>query len=288
MSTRVVRTIEACRGALAPVRRAGEKIGFVPTMGWLHEGHLSLVDEAREAADRVVVSIFVNPIQFDSTDDLDAYPRDLDRDVALASERGADLVFAPSVEEMYPAPPKTTVTMSDLTERYEGAARPGHFDGVLTVVTKLFHIVEPDLAVFGRKDAQQAAVVRRLIDDLDFDVELLVAPTVREPDGLAASSRNVRLSEDERRRAAAIPRALFESESAFEGGQRDATEITASVREALEAAGGIDVEYAAVVDPDRFVPIETIDRPCLAVVAARVGEVRLIDNVPLDPTGGSP
>lgn len=287
MSARVVATIDACRAALEPARRAGESIGLVPTMGWLHEGHLSLIDAAREVAERVVVSIFVNPTQFDSADDLEAYPRDLDRDVALASKRGAGLVFAPSVEEMYPRPPRTTVTMEGLTERYEGAARPGHFDGVLTVVSKLFHIVEPDVAVFGRKDAQQAAVVRRLIDDLDFDVELVVAPTVREPDGLAASSRNVRLSGEERERALALSRALFEAEAAFAKGERDASAITASVREAVEAARGVDLEYAAIVDRDRFVAVETIDRPCVAVVAARVGGVRLIDNVPLEPTGGS-
>lgn len=287
MSARVVTTIEACREALEPARRAGERIGFVPTMGGLHEGHLSLVDAAREAADRVVMSIFVNPIQFDSAADLHAYPRDLDRDVGLASERGVELVFAPAVEEVYPRPPRTTVTMDDLTDRYEGAARPGHFDGVLMVVTKLFHIVEPDLAVFGRKDAQQAVVVRRMIEDLDFGVELVIAPTVREPDGLAASSRNVCLSEEERERAVEISRALFDAESRFADGEVDAAELETSVRDALEAIEGLELEYAAIVDRDRFVPVERIDRPCLAVVAARVGDVRLIDNVPLEPTGGT-
>ncbi len=287
MSARVVTTIEACREALAPVRRAAERIGFVPTMGGLHEGHLALVDAAREVADRVVMSIFVNPTQFDSAADLAAYPRDLDRDVGLASERGVGLVFAPSVEEMYPRPPLTTVTMGDLTDRYEGAARAGHFDGVLTVVSKLFHIVEPDVAVFGRKDAQQAAVVRRLIEDLDFDLDLVVAPTVREPDGLAASSRNVRLSDAERERAVEISRALFGAESRFAAGEVDPAALEASVRDALETVEGLELEYAAVVDRDRFVPVERVDRPCVLVVAARVGDVRLIDNVPLDPTGGT-
>lgn len=283
VGARLVTTIEACREALAPVRRRGEKIGFVPTMGALHEGHLSLVDAAREAADHVVVSIFVNPMQFDSAADLEAYPRDLDADVRRVAERGADLVFAPSAETMYPEPPLTRVTMREVTDRYEGEYRPGHFEGVLTVVSKLFHVVEPGVAVFGRKDAQQAAAVARMIADLDFDVELVVAPTVRDPDGLAASSRNVRLSERERERALALPRALFAARDRFRAGETDPAALEAALREALEGAGGVELEYAAVVDRDRFVPVERIERPCVAAVAARVGGVRLIDNVVLDP-----
>lgn len=286
MSAEVVRTIAGCRVALAPARRAGERIGFVPTMGWLHEGHLALVDAAREASDRVVVSVFVNPIQFDSPDDLEAYPRDLDRDVGLASERGAALVFAPRVEEMYPEPLRTTVTMRGPAERYEGAARPGHFEGVLTVLAKLFHIVGPDVAVFGQKDAQQSAVVKRMVTDLDFDVELVVVPTVREADGLAASSRNVRLSGAARETALAIPRALRRAEAAFDGGESDPAAIEAAIRDSLEAVDDLALEYAAVVDRETFAPVQRIDRPCVVAIAARVGDVRLIDNVTLEPPGG--
>lgn len=285
MRPELARTIAACRESLDAPRRRGDRIALVPTMGYLHEGHLSLVDRARGLADRLVLSIFVNPTQFDAESDLEAYPRDLDRDLDLAGGRGVDLVFAPSVQEMYPEPPLTSVTMRGITEGFEGAARPGHFEGVLTVVTKLFHVVEPDVAVFGWKDAQQAAAVRRLIADLDFPVELEVAPTVREPDGLAASSRNVRLSPDHRERALAIPRTLERVRELFRFGERDGTRLEAAMRRSLEDAPGVEPEYAAVVDRDRFVRVDTVESPCVAAVAARVGPVRLIDNALLDPRG---
>ncbi|MDX1622527.1 MAG: pantoate--beta-alanine ligase [Gemmatimonadota bacterium] len=285
MRPELARTVAACRESLDASRRRGDRIALVPTMGYLHEGHLSLVDLARGLADRLVLSIFVNPTQFDSESDLEAYPRDLDRDLDLAGGRGVDLVFAPSVEEMYPEPPLASVTMRGITEGFEGAARPGHFDGVLTVVTKLFHVVEPHVAVFGRKDAQQAAAVRRLIADLDFPVELEVAPTVREPDGLAASSRNVRLSPDQRERALAIPRTLERVRELFRFGERDGTRLEDAMRRSLEDAPGVEPEYAAVVDRDRFVRVDTVEGPCVAAVAARVGPVRLIDNALLDPRG---
>lgn len=278
---RIVETIAGCRAALDAERRAGRSIGLVPTMGYLHEGHLSLVDRAREASDVVVLSIFVNPTQFGPEEDFARYPRDLDRDVALAGERGVDLVFAPSVDEMYPEPQLTTVTMRVVTETYEGAARPGHFDGVLTVVAKLFHIVQPDVAVFGQKDAQQAAAVRRMIADLDFPVRLIVAPTLREADGLAASSRNLYLSPEERREALALSRAVLRAADLVRGGEGDATRIEAAMREELARSPALAVEYSAVVDADRFTPVVEIEGPSVAAVAARVGATRLIDNMPL-------
>ena len=283
MTLDVVRSIAGCRAALAPVRAAGRSIGFVPTMGALHEGHLSLLDRARGLADHVVLSIFVNPTQFDSGADLEAYPRDEARDLSLAGGRGADLAFVPAVEEMYPSAPATRVTMRGITDRLEGAARPGHFDGVLTVVAKLFHIVQPDVAVFGMKDAQQAAAVGRMVADLDFPVRIELAPTLREPDGLAASSRNVRLSPAERERALAVPRAVAAAEAAFAAGETRAGAIEAAMREALESAAGIEPEYAAVVGLDDFEPVERIERPSVAAVAARIGGVRLIDNAVLRP-----
>jgi pantoate--beta-alanine ligase len=279
----VVRSIAGCRAALAPVRAAGRSIAFVPTMGALHEGHLSLLDRARGLADHVVLSIFVNPTQFDSGADLEAYPRDEARDLALAGGRGADLAFVPAVEEMYPSAAATRVTMWGITDRLEGAVRPGHFDGVLTVVAKLFHIVQPDVAVFGMKDAQQAAAVGRMVADLDFPVRIELAPTLREPDGLAASSRNVRLSPAERERALAVPRAVAAAEAAFAAGETRAGAIEAAMREALESAAGIETEYAAVVRLDDFEPVERIERPSVAAVAARIGGVRLIDNAVLRP-----
>jgi pantoate--beta-alanine ligase len=282
---KVVETSAQCRAALAADRRAGRRIGFVPTMGFLHEGHLSLVDRARQESDVVVLSIFVNPTQFGPHEDFDRYPRDLARDLGLAESRGVDVVFAPPLEEMIPEPWLTTVTMRVVTEAYEGAARPGHFDGVLTVVAKLFHIVEPDVAVFGQKDAQQAAAVQRMIADLDFPVRLVVAPTVRDADGLAASSRNVYLSPDERREALALSRAVGLAAELARHGEGDATRLEAAMREELARSPSLAVEYAAVVDADRFTAVVEVAGPCVAAVAARVGDTRLIDNMPLGPDG---
>jgi pantoate--beta-alanine ligase len=279
---KLVETIAECRAALDPLRRAGRRIGFVPTMGYLHEGHLSLVDRARRDGDDVVLSIFVNPLQFSPHEDYERYPRDRRRDLALAEDREVDLIFAPGLEEMLPARPLTKVTISQLTDRYEGAVRgPAHFDGVLTIVAKLFHIVEPGFAVFGQKDAQQAAAVRRMVRDLDFPVEIVVAPTVREPDGLACSSRNAYLSPDERREALAISRALFLGAELARAGERDAARIESVMRQELSRSPAIVVEYAAIVDPETFAPLERVSAASLAVVAGRVAGTRLIDNAPL-------
>lgn len=281
-----VETVVECRAEVAKARNAGRRIGFVPTMGALHEGHLSLVDAAREKSDWVTLSIFVNPLQFLPGEDFDRYPRDLDRDTALAGVRGVDLIFAPAVEEILPRPLLTRVVMEGVVEGFEGAARPGHFDGVLTIVTKLFHIVQPDVAVFGQKDAQQAAAVRRMVADLDFPIQIEVAPTVRDSDGLALSSRNAYLSPEERERARVIPRSLEAARRLVAAGEREGKTIERAMRDVLEGVPGVRVEYAAVVDPDRFVPVDRIEGAAVAAVAARVGSTRLIDGALLEADGG--
>ena len=283
MAVNRTRTVEECRAAVARKRKAGRRIGFVPTMGALHEGHLSLVDYARERSDWVVLSVFVNPLQFGPQEDFERYPRDPDRDARLAAGRGADLVFEPLLEEMLPRPLATRVTMEGVTDAFEGEARPGHFDGVLTIVTKLFHVVQPDVAVFGQKDAQQAAAVRRLVLDLDFPVEIVVAPIVRDPDGVALSSRNTYLSEEERRSARCLSLSLEAARSLVDGGERDAARVERAMRALLDGTTGVEVEYAAVVDPQRFTRVERIEGPSLAAVAARFGGTRLIDNTILTP-----
>ncbi len=279
-------TVAECREAVARARESSRRIGFVPTMGALHEGHLSLVDHARERSDWVVLSVFVNPLQFGPQEDFERYPRDPDRDARMAAARGADLVFEPSLEEMLPRPLATRVTMEGPTDAFEGASRPGHFDGVLTIVTKLFHVVQPDVAVFGQKDAQQAAVVKRLVRDLDFPVEIVVAPIVRDPDGVALSSRNAYLSEAERQSARSLSRSLEQARSLIDGGERDAARVEQAMRDLLDGTAGVEVEYAAVVDPERFTQVERIEGPSLAAVAARVGRTRLIDNAILVPDDG--
>jgi pantoate--beta-alanine ligase len=286
MTMRRVTTIAELRQALVEARRLGQRIGFVPTMGALHEGHLSLVRLAAGVADTVVVSIFVNPAQFDRAHDLDAYPRDLDGDervLATLGEAAPALVFVPSVREMYPDPPRTTVHVDGLTDRLCGASRPGHFDGVATVVTKLLAIVGPDVAVFGRKDRQQLAVVERLVDDLDLPVEIVGAPTVREPDGLATSSRNRLLDDAGREAAVSLSRALAAGVrharvDVAAGRSPDPAGILA-VAAAVLADADIALDYLEVVDPATFHPPA---RPCerlVLAVAAHVGGVRLIDNV---------
>jgi pantoate--beta-alanine ligase len=273
-------------------RAAGRRIAFVPTMGYLHEGHLRLLDRARTRGDRVVISVFVNPLQFGPQEDLARYPRDLDRDRTLAAGRGADVLFAPSADAMFPAEPLVRVAPGPMAERFEGAARPGHFAGVLTVVVKLFHLVAPDLAVFGRKDYQQAMLVRRMVADLDFTVEIDVAPTIRELDGLALSSRNVYLKGDDRRAATALSRALRTVEQAWRGGEADATTLTRR-GESVLAAPGVTPEYLALVDHE-LRPVTRADARTVVVTAARVGTTRLIDNVVLgegvgaDPVAGAP
>ncbi|HLZ46903.1 MAG TPA: pantoate--beta-alanine ligase [Gemmatimonadales bacterium] len=254
-------------------------IGFVPTMGYLHKGHVRLVDRARELADRVVVSIFVNPLQFGPHEDLARYPRDLPRDRTLAAEHDVDCLFVPDAAAMYPAEPLVRAVPGPVADTLEGTARPGHFTGVLTVVTKLFHIVEPDVAVFGRKDFQQAMLVKRLVKDLDFPVTLDIAPTVRELDGLAVSSRNSYLTADERRSALVLSRALRALEQAWRGGEADPTRLQRVGLEAMHAPGVIP-EYCALID-EELQPVPRVTAHTVAVVAARIGKTRLLDNVVL-------
>jgi pantoate--beta-alanine ligase len=272
-----IRTIAELREALAPARRAGHTIGLVPTMGALHDGHLSLMRHARRQCDVVVVSLFVNPTQFNESTDLANYPRDEATDSRLAAETGADFLFAPSATDVYPEGFATTVTVGVLTDRLEGAKRGrSHFDGVTTVVAKLLHIVDPGRAYFGQKDAQQAAVIKRMVRDLNIPVEIVVCPTVREPDGLAMSSRNARLSPAERERAVALFRSLRTAERAIEEGERSVDAVLTTARRELD---DVDSEYFELVDPESFVPVRgRLDADVLAVVAARVGGTRLIDN----------
>lgn len=277
----VVRTVAELRRWRA--EQTGRSVGFVPTMGYLHEGHLALVRRAHAENERVVVSIFVNPLQFGPQEDYERYPRDLERDLALLRAERVDLVFAPPVEEMYPPGFATTVVVSGpVAERLEGEARPGHFRGVATVVTRLLNLVQPHRAYFGWKDAQQVLVVRRLVSDLALPVEIVPVPTVREPDGLAMSSRNVYLTPEERRVAAALPQALFAALERFRTGERAAEVLRRTVRDAL-AGTPVRLEYVSVSDRESFEEVERVERPALLLVAAWVGTTRLIDNVLLDP-----
>jgi len=260
-------------------RARGRRIGYVPTMGFLHEGHLRLVDRARERTDRVVMSIFVNPLQFGAGEDFTTYPRDVERDKKLASERGVECLFLPDANAMYPADPLVRLHPGPMADGLEGAARPGHFAGVLTVVAKLFHLVEPDIAVFGRKDFQQAMLVRRMVDDLNFALEVDVAPTVRELDGLALSSRNAYLQGDERRAALALSRALRAVEQAWRGGEADPGPLARRGLDVLRAPG-VAPEYLALVD-EQMRPVARVDARTIVLVAARVGKTRLLDNVVL-------
>jgi pantoate--beta-alanine ligase len=275
---RTVRTVAELRAALDEPRRAGRGIGLVPTMGALHEGHLSLIRAARAENGIVVVSLFVNPAQFNEASDLDAYPRDEARDADAAAGAGADLLFAPPVEEVYPPGFSTTVRVAGLTEHLEGEHRgTGHFEGVATVVCKLLNMAQPDVAYFGQKDAQQAAVIRRLVRDLDIPVRIAICPTVREPDGLALSSRNVHLHGADRERALALSEALEAARQAVEGGERDPATVAAAGRSAM-ARLGVEPEYLAVVSPEDLLPVPRINGSVLVAVAARVGTTRLIDN----------
>jgi pantoate--beta-alanine ligase len=283
----VIRTREELRGHADDARREVGSVGFVPTMGAFHEGHLSLIRRARAADDLVAVSIFVNPLQFGPNEDLARYPRGLDRDLELARGEGVDVVFAPDLEEMYPGgAPAVTIGPGRLGDRLEGAFRPGHFRGVCTVVAKLFNAVGACTAYFGEKDAQQLHLVRSMVRDLGFPVNVAGCPTVREPDGLAMSSRNAFLSPEDRERAACLSRALREAERMVTAGERSVSEIAGAMSRLLEDAGGIDVDYVAIVDEESFDDIEHVGRPARALVAARIGAVRLIDNMPLRPVVG--
>lgn len=274
-------TIPKLRAWTRAQRGAGRRIALVPTMGALHEGHLTLVDEARRRADVVAMSIFVNPLQFGPGEDLARYPRDLSRDRRLAADRGVDAVFVPSVESMYPPGASTRVTPGPAAERWEGAARPGHFVGVLTVVAKLFHLVEPDLAVFGQKDIQQVVLIRRMVRDLDWPLELVIVPTVREADGLALSSRNAYLDDAGRRNALGLSAALRAAHEAWGKGDRSAEAIEARMRSVLEKHAGLSVEYVAIVEPEGLTPVSVTAANTVIAVAGRVGRTRLIDNIVL-------
>jgi pantoate--beta-alanine ligase len=268
-----VRTVAALREELA----GRQRVGLVPTMGFLHEGHLSLIRRARSECEVLVVSLFVNPRQFGEGEDLDAYPRDEERDARLAEECGADILFAPALDEVYPDGFSTTVEIAGLTDVLCGSSRPGHFAGVTTVVTKLFNMVRPDVAYFGQKDAQQALVMRKLVRDLDMPVRIAVCPTVREPDGLALSSRNAYLSAEERERALSLNRALRAAEAAVAEGRTDADDVLAAAREQLQQAG-IEPEYLELRSAKDLAPVERVNGSTLLAVAAQVGRARLIDN----------
>jgi len=279
---RTVRTIAEMRAFVATARASGRSVALVPTMGAFHDGHLALMRAAGAACDEVVVSLFVNPAQFDEAADLAAYPRDGARDAALAREAGVAVLFAPSAEEIYPDGFATTISVGAVAEPLEGAARgPGHFAGVCTVVAKLLNIVAPDVAFFGQKDAQQVAVLRRMVADLDILVRVEDVPTVREPDGLAMSSRNSRLSPAERERAVALFEGLRAAAAAAADGQHDARRLREAAVAAM-GARGVEPEYVALVDADTFATVETASQRVVMAVAARVGATRLIDNLLID------
>jgi pantoate--beta-alanine ligase len=279
MSVRVFESIAGVRSALLAARRRGQTIGFVPTMGALHAGHGRLIEEARRETDVVVVSIFVNPVQFDREDDYELYPRDLARDLTFCGASGADVVFAPTIQEMYPGPQRAFVEVTHLTEHLCGRFRPGHFRGVATVVMKLLNIIQPDRTYFGDKDTQQLAVVRRMIRDLNLPVEIVLVPTVREADGLALSSRNQHLDAEDRRVAAALYRALCAAQERIASGASAPEEIKGDVLAALEGQDRLRVEYVEIVDPEEMQPVDQITAPVRVAAAIWVGSTRLIDNV---------
>jgi pantoate--beta-alanine ligase len=278
---KVITTRAEMRSLSESFRMQGRKLGFVPTMGFLHEGHLSLMRCARQDNDIVVASIFVNPTQFGPKEDLDRYPRDAAGDCVKCEASGVDVLFMPQASEMYPEKPSVFVTVEGVAEVLEGALRPGHFRGVATIVAKLFNIVKPHCAYFGQKDFQQCVVIKRMVAGLDLDVEVVVLPTVREQDGLAMSSRNSYLDKEERRVAGTIWRALSEGERLFRIGQRDATVLQSAVRSVLMREPGLSIDYVEIVDPDSLMPQAVIESRIVILVAVRVGRARLIDNLQL-------
>jgi pantoate--beta-alanine ligase len=283
---RICNTIEDMRAACRETRRGGKRLGFVPTMGALHEGHLSLVRTAKAVCDVVAASIFVNPTQFGPNEDLAKYPRDFGRDRGLLEKEGVELLFAPSVEEMYPAGAVTRITVEELSGKLDGRSRPGHFRGVTTVVAKLLHIVEPDTAFFGQKDAAQVAIVRRMVRDLNFAVEIVACPIVREADGLAMSSRNAYLDPAQRRQALVLHGALMRVKKSWEAGERGAARLTAAGREEVARERSVRLDYFEIVDPDSLDPVDNVVGGALVAVAAFVGSTRLIDNILLPKSAG--
>jgi pantoate--beta-alanine ligase len=279
---KIFETIDEMRRECRSARRRGLRVGFVPTMGALHEGHLSLVRAARESCQFVTASIFVNPTQFGPSEDLARYPRSFERDCAVLENGKVDLVFAPSVEELYPEGAVSWVTVEGLSDKLDGRSRPGHFRGVATVVAKLFHIVEPDAAFFGQKDAAQVAIIRKMVRDLNFAVELVACPIVREADGLAMSSRNVYLNPEERRRALGLHRGLSRVKEVWDSGEHESGKLLEAGREEIAAESGVWLDYFEIVDADSLEPVKSAGSGALVAVAAWVGSTRLIDNLILE------
>ncbi len=278
----VAKTIESVRSLVNDVRSKNKKIGLVPTMGALHIGHISLIEAAVKESDFVVVSIFVNPTQFGPGEDFEKYPRPLDADLEICKKAGADVIFAPTADEMYPEKNLTWVTVEKLTEPLCGKSRPGHFRGVTTVCTKLFNIVGPDAAWFGQKDAQQAIVIKQMVADLNLPLDIIICPTVREPSGLAISSRNQYLSEKQKKDAANIYKSLQKSRDMIEAGQNETAKIIAEMQKILQEIPSIEIEYISIVDAETLENIETISGKILIAVAIRIGGTRLIDNILVD------
>jgi pantoate--beta-alanine ligase len=279
---RLVYTIDEVRSEVRVARELGKTIGLVPTMGALHEGHLTLIRRAREQCGFVIVSVFVNPTQFGPSEDLARYPRSLEEDARKCEQAGVDILFAPSVEEMYPEGFDTWVEVKGITEVLEGKSRPGHFRGVTTVCAKLFNISQPNYAYFGMKDYQQLKVIQKMVRDLNMPLEIVQVETVREPDGLAMSSRNSYLSAEERQAALVISRSLMEARKAFTDGERNAKRIQELISNLIKVEPCVHIDYVAVVDPESLRPIQTIDRSAVVLVAAWIGNTRLIDNIVLD------
>jgi pantoate--beta-alanine ligase len=278
---KICTTIEDTRNARRRARQAGQRVALVPTMGALHEGHLSLVRIAKANSDFVVVSIFVNPLQFAPTEDLAKYPRTLERDQEMLAKEGVDLIFAPTAAEMYPTPAVAYVNVEGLSERLDGASRPGHFRGVATVVAKLFHIVEPAVAVFGQKDGAQLAIIRRMVRDLNFPVEIVAGPIVREADGMAMSSRNAYLDPQQRKQALVLSRSLSRVQVLFNRGERSTTKLIASGKGVFAEEPAVRIDYFSMVNPESLEPVGEIQSEVLVAVAAYVGTTRLIDNLVL-------
>lgn len=276
---KVFNEIEACYGAVRDVQRRGGRVGLVPTMGALHEGHVSLIEAARRRSDSVAVTIFVNPTQFGPNEDFEKYPSDTEADLAACEASGADIVFTPSVETLYPRGFETTIHVSGLTEGLCGAHRPGHFDGVTTIVAKLLNILPADAAFFGEKDYQQLLVIRRMVRDLNLPVEIAACPIVREKDGLACSSRNRYLSPSERSQAAVLSRALFSARDRIAAGHKRVKELVTRIRAEILTAGPAKIDYVEIVDAETLDSLTEVDRPARIVLAARIGPCRLIDNV---------
>jgi pantoate--beta-alanine ligase len=279
----IVRTVSWMKQIGRAARHEDRILGFVPTMGALHKGHASLIQAAKAQCSPVVVSIFVNPKQFGPTEDFQKYPRTLDSDRALLETLGIDYLFAPPVEEIYPKGFRTLVNVEGLSNRLEGRSRTGHFQGVATVVLKLFEIVQPRFAYFGRKDAQQGRIIQQMVADLNLDTEIVVSPIVREPDGLALSSRNAYLSPDDRRAATSLSRSLEAVKTEISAGQRDATHLIAAARRLLDSEPGVKTDYVEIVDAESLEPITLLRNRCLVLIAAHVGKTRLIDNALIEP-----